>query len=181
MIALFVRFEDRLGALLMPVLPLLLRLVFAGVLLGYFWASGLTKLGPGALGFLMPSDGAYVQIFPRAMEAAGYDSGALGLWHWLVVLAGTWAEFILPLLIVLGLATRVAALGMIGFILVQSATDMIGHGAGAAALGAWFDRAPDAAILDQRGLWIAALAALAAMGGGALSLDGALRRKIQLS
>ncbi|HSF63706.1 MAG TPA: DoxX family membrane protein [Paracoccaceae bacterium] len=181
MIALYLRAEDRLGAALMPLLPLILRLVFAGVLAGYFWASGLTKLGPGLLGFLTPSDGAYVQIFPRAMEAAGYDSAALGLWHTLVVLAGTWAEFLLPLLIVLGLATRAAALGMIGFILVQSATDLIGHGAGAQALGAWFDRAPDALILDQRALWIAALATLAAMGGGALSLDGALRRRIQLS
>lgn len=181
MIASYLRLEDALGRHAAPLVPLMLRLVFAGVLAGYFWASGVTKLGPGLLGFLTPSDGAYVQIFPRAMEAAGYDSGALGLWHAAVVLAGTWAEFILPLLIVLGLATRAAALGMIAFVLVQSVTDMVGHGAGAAALGAWFDRAPDAPILDQRALWIAALATLAAMGGGALSLDGALRRRIQLS
>lgn len=181
MIALYFRTEDRLGAILTGLLPLLLRLVFAGVLLVYFWASGLTKLGPGPLGFLMPSDGAYVQIFPRAMEAAGYDSGALGLWHWLVVIAGTWAEFVLPLLLILGLATRAAALGMIAFIVVQSMTDMLGHGAGAQALGGWFDRASDALILDQRALWIAVLAGLAAMGGGPASLDAALRRKIQLS
>jgi putative oxidoreductase len=181
MIALYFRAEDRLGAILTGLLPLLLRLVFAGVLLVYFWASGLTKLGPGPLGFLMPSDGAFVQIFPRAMEAAGYDSSALGLWHRLVVIAGTWAEFVLPLLLILGLATRAAALGMIVFIVVQSMTDMLGHGAGAQALGVWFDRASDALILDQRALWIAVLAGLAAMGGGPVSLDAALRRKIQLS
>ncbi|MGB1179934.1 MAG: hypothetical protein ACPG4J_11855, partial [Lentibacter algarum] len=39
--------------------PLLARLTFAAVLLHYFIASGLTKLGDGLLGFLSPSVGAY--------------------------------------------------------------------------------------------------------------------------
>jgi putative oxidoreductase len=146
-------------------LPLLARLVFAGVLLGYFWASGLTKLGDGVLS---PSVGAYAQIFPKAMEAAGFDVSQMGLWRRLVVLAGTWAEFILPALIVLGLATRLAALGMIGFVAVQSLTDVYGHGAG---WGAWFDRASDAVIADQRALWVLLLVVLVAKGAGALSVD----------
>ncbi len=159
-------------------LPTLARLVFAGVLLAYFWASGLTKLGDGLPGLFTPSLGAYAQIFPRAMEAVGYDISQFGLWHKLVVLAGTWAEFILPLLIVLGLMTRLAALGMIGFIIVQTLTDLIGHGALAhpETLGAWFDRAPDSPIMDQRALWVLLLMVLVARGAGALSLDRLLAR-----
>ncbi|THD84627.1 DoxX family membrane protein [Aliigemmobacter aestuarii] len=156
---------ERLSA---PTLPTLARIVFAGVLLMYFWGSGTTKPGPGLFGVLSPSLGAYAQIFPRAMEAAGYDPGQLGLFHRLVVVAGTLAEFILPTLIILGLFTRLAAVGMIGFVVVQSATDIIGHGV---PWGAWFDRLPDAVILDQRALWILLLLVLVAKGAGPLSAD----------
>lgn len=151
-------------------LATLARLVFAAVLLGYFWASGLTKIGDG---LFSPSAGAYAQIFPRQLEAAGYDSGRLGGFATLVVLAGTWAELLLPLLIVLGLATRLAALGMIGFIMVQSLTDIYGHGA---AAGAWFDRASDGLIADQRALWFLLLLVLVLKGGGLLSFDQLLGR-----
>jgi putative oxidoreductase len=148
-------------------LPTLARLVFAGVLFGYFWASAMTKLdGP-----FTPSTGAFAQIFPRAFEAAGYDAGQMGLWSRLVVLAGSWAEVVLPVLIVLGLLTRLAALGMVGFVLVQSLTDVYGHGAGA---GAWFDRASDALILDQRAFWVLLLAVLILKGPGPISADRVL-------
>lgn len=147
--------------------PSLARVVFAAVLLGYFWASALTKLdGP-----FTPTTGAYAQIFPKLFEAVGYDVGQMGLWHRLVVLAGAWAEFALPVLIVLGLFTRAAALGMVGFVLVQSLTDILGHGAGA---GAWFDRASDALILDQRALWVLLLIVLVLKGPGPISADRAL-------
>lgn len=157
-------------------LPLLARLVFAGVLLQYFWTSGLTKLGDGVLGLLFPSSGAYVQIFPKAMEAAGYDTAQLNVFHWAVVVGGTAAEFILPLLIVVGLLTRLAAIGMIGFIVVQSLTDLFGHGGIAhdGTLGAWFDRMPDALILDQRAFWVFCLTVLVFKGAGALSADRAI-------
>ncbi|MBE0413269.1 DoxX family membrane protein [Yoonia sp.] len=157
-------------------LPLLARLVFAGVLLVYYWNSGLTKLGDGLFGFLFPRSGAYAQIFPQAMEAAGYDTSQLGVFHWAVVVGGTVAEFILPLLIVLGLLTRLAAVGMIGFIIVQSLTDLYGHGgiAHPGTLGAWFDGAPDALILDQRAFWVLCLLILVFKGAGALSLDRAI-------
>jgi len=159
-------------------LPTLARLVFAGVLLAYFWASGLTKLGPGLSGLFQPSVGAYAQIFPRAMEAAGYDVSQFGLWHKLVVLAGTWSEFILPLMIVVGLLTRLAAIGMIGFVAVQTLTDLIGHGglAHPETVGAWFDRIPDSPIMDQRALWLLLLMVLVIKGAGALSLDRLLKR-----
>lgn len=157
-------------------LPTLARFLFAAVLLVYFINSGLTKLGEGISGLWTPSVGAYAQIFPRAFEAAGYDTEALGLFHWAVVMAGTWAEFLLPALIVLGLLTRLAALGMIGFVIVQSLTDLVGHGQ-MSALGAWFDRFPDGAILDQRGLWLLLLLILVIKGAGPLSLDRLLYKR----
>lgn len=174
LISLHERLSGMLAAVATALLPIAARLVFAGVLLVYFWTSALTKLGEGAAGLVIPSDGAYAQIFPRVFEAAGYDSTQLGTYHWLVVVAGTWAEFILPALIVLGLLTRLVALGMVGFIIVQSLTDIFGHGADAATIGRWFDAASDALILDQRALWIAVLLILATMGGGRLSLDALL-------
>lgn len=169
------RFAEGLSAIAPGLLPLLARLVFAGVLLSYFWASAVTKLGPGLFGIVTPSLGAYAQIFPRAFEAAGYDVSQMGAWHRAVVLAGTWGEFVLPLLVVVGLATRLACIGMIGFVVVQSLTDIIGHKADAATVGAWFDRASDALILDQRGLWMLVLLVPLLLGGGWLSADSALR------
>ncbi|UWR25395.1 DoxX family protein [Sulfitobacter sp. S223] len=159
------------------VLPTLARLLFAAILLMYFWISGLTKLGDGLLGIFSPSTGAYVQIFPRMMEAVGYDTDQFTVLHKLFVLAGTWAEFILPALIVLGLFTRLAALGMIGFVVLQSLTDLYGHGGWGdpKVLGAWFDRFPDGVIMDQRALWIFALLVIVIKGAGPLSFDRALR------
>lgn len=161
-------------------LPLLARFAFAATLLMYFWASAMTKLGDGVLGIVIPSTGAYAQIFPKQMEAVLYDVSQLSIFHWAVVVAGTWAEFILPLLIVVGLFTRLAALGMIGFVVVQSLTDLYGHGgiAHSETLGAWFDRMPDSVILDQRAFWMVILVTLVIKGAGALSLDRILSRQI---
>ncbi|WP_298838862.1 DoxX family protein [uncultured Roseobacter sp.] len=155
------------------------RLIFAATLLFYFWVSGMTKLGDGLAGLFSPSIGAYAQIFPKAMEAVTYDVTQLTTYHWAVVVAGTWAEFILPALIVIGLFTRLSALAMIGFVVVQSLTDLWGHGglAHKETLGAWFDRFPDSVILDQRAFWIFVLLVLVVKGAGPLSLDAAFRRK----
>lgn len=157
-------------------LPTLSRLVFAGVLLMYFWVAGLTKLegGPFTLSF-----GGYAQIFPKAMEAASYDISQLAAWQHAVVYAGTYAEFVLPGLVVLGLFTRLAALGMIVFIAVQSLTDLFAHGAMSdpKVLGAWFDKAPDSLILDQRALWVMLLLILVIKGAGPLSFDRALKAR----
>lgn len=163
--------------LTVPVMTTLARFLFGAVLLVYYWNSGLTKLGDGFLGFLFPSDGAYVQIFPKVVEAASYDLSQLGLIHWAVVVAGTWAEFLLPLAIILGLFTRLAALGMIGFVVVQTLTDLYGHGGigHEGTLGAWFDRMPDSIVLDQRAFWVFVLLYLVFRGGGPLSADRILR------
>ncbi|MCA8884465.1 MAG: DoxX family membrane protein [Rhodobacteraceae bacterium] len=165
---------DRLaGTWLMPTLA---RIVFAGTLLIYYWGSALTKLGDGIFGFVVPSTGAYIQIFPKAVEAAGYDISQLGFLHWIVVLAGTYAEFLLPVLIAVGLFTRAAALGMAGFVVVQSYVDITGHGLGAKDIGAWFDRDPSSLILDQRAFWLFLLILLVVRGAGPLSADRFLFR-----
>ena len=80
------------------------------------------------------------------------------------------------LMVVLGLFTRAAAFGMIGFIVVQSLTDLFGHGgiAHKGTLGAWFDRLPDGLILDQRAFWVFVLLYLVLRGGGPLSVDRVL-------
>ncbi|MFZ7090194.1 DoxX family protein [Primorskyibacter sp. 2E233] len=163
-------FIERWGDALLPILA---RFAFAATLLGYFWASALTKLGEGFFGFLMPSTGAYAQIFPKQMEAVVYDTSQLSVLHWLVVVAGTWAEFLLPLLIVIGLFTRLAALGMIGFVVMQTLTDLYGHGVieQTATFGAWFDRASDSLIMDQRTFWVFILVTLVVKGAGVLSVD----------
>jgi len=152
-------------------LPSAARLVFAGVLLVYYINSGLTKLGDGFFGFLSPSTGAYGSIFPKAMEAVFFDTSQLSWLHWLVAVAGTWAEFLLPIAIVLGLFTRLAALGMAGFIVVQSYVDIFGHGLGAKFIGTWFDGNSGALIFDQRVFWILALLILVLRGAGPVSLD----------
>ncbi len=179
MISLYATLTRRLDAAAPIVLPTLARFVFAAVLLLYFWNSALSKVGDGLLGVLHPSSGAYVQIFPKVMEAVGYDTSQLGLFHWVVVTAGTLAEFALPFLILVGALTRPAALGMIGFIVVQSLTDLYGHGgiAQAATVGAWFDRLSDGLILDQRSFWVLGLSVLVFLGAGPLSVDRLVSRQ----
>ena len=151
--------------------PTLARLVFAGVLLVYFWRSAAVKLGDGLFGFINPTPGAYVQVFPKAMEAVGYDQSQLSILHTLVVIAGTWGELLLPLLIIVGFLTRLAALGMIAFVVVQSIVDIYGHGVGGKDLGTWFDSTSGSLILDQRSFWMFLFLIILLKGAGPISLD----------
>ncbi len=158
-------------------LGLLARFVFAGVLWFYFLNSARTKVGDGLLGFFTVSDNAYYQIALPAVEAAGGDVSQVAFIPWgAMVWAGTYAEFVLPLLIVLGLFARVAALGMIAFILVQSFVDVTVHAVGPETVGSLFDRFPDAAIVDQRLLWAFPLVYVVVKGAGAVSLDAVIAR-----
>lgn len=150
--------------------PLGARFVFAATLLGYYWSSAMTKFSDGFFGFLSPTLGAHFQILPGITEAAGYDLDAIHPLFTLIVLLGSWAEVILPLLILMGLFTRGAALAMMGFVIVQSVVDIYGHNVEA---GAWFDRASDSVIMDQRLFWMFVLSILVVKGAGILSLDRA--------
>lgn len=154
------------------------RFALAAVIFGYYWNSALTKIGDGLFGVFTITDDAWAQILPAQMEAAGYDSSQIATIPWgVLVTAGTYGEFLLPFLIVIGLFTRLAAFGMIGFVIVQSWVDIAFHGADEATVGALFDRLPGSAILDQRTLWIVLLALLVAKGAGPISLDTVLRRR----
>ncbi|MBO6538039.1 MAG: DoxX family protein [Rhizobiaceae bacterium] len=151
------------------------RFTFASVLYFYFLNSAKTKVGDGILGFFSVSPSAYYQIALPAVEAAGGDVSQVAFFPWtLMVVAGTYAEFILPLLIIVGLFTRIAAVGMIVFIAVQSYVDIAVHQVGAETIGAMFDRFSDGLIADQRLLWIFPLVYLAVRGAGALSIDRVL-------
>ncbi|WP_422371467.1 DoxX family protein [Hoeflea sp.] len=159
-------------------LGLLARFAFAAVLWGYFLNSAKTKVGEGLAGFFSIQPGAYYQIAYPAVEAAGGDIGAVSFFPWgLMVVLGTYAEFILPFLIVIGLFSRLAALGMIGFIAVQTFVDITVHQIGAESVGALFDRFPDAVIVDQRLLWMVPLAVVVLKGPGLFSLDAVLGRR----
>ncbi|MCB1381370.1 MAG: DoxX family membrane protein [Notoacmeibacter sp.] len=153
------------------------RLVFASVLLGYYWNSALTKVGSGLAGLFPVADNAYYQIAPHIIEAAGYDVSNVAVFPWkIIVHAGTYAEFLLPLAVTLGLFARLAALGMTGFILVQTLVDITLHKIGAEATGSFFDRFPDAMIADQRLLWLFPLLYLVVKGAGLVSVDALLVR-----
>ncbi len=161
-------------------LGLAARFTFASVLSLYFLNSFMTKVGHGFFGFFHIAPGAYYQIALPAVEAAGGDVGQVPFLPWgLIVVLGAYSEFLLPILIVLGLFTRIASLGMIAFIIVQSLTDIYVHQVGAKTAGAMFDRFSDGLIFDQRLLWGFVLAYLAVKGAGAVSLDWALARMLR--
>ena len=144
------------------------RLVFACVLLGYYLNSASTKLGEGFFGIFSPSAGAYAQILPSIAEHYSYDPSAIPFFPWhLIVILGTVSEILLPVLIVLGLFTRVAAVGMIVFIGVQTGVDIAFHGT---AAGSWFDTQPGE-LVDLRMLWVFVLLVLVVRGPGAVSVD----------
>ena len=156
----------------------LARLVFAAVLLVYFLNSALTKTGDGIPGLFSVQDNAYFQILPTVVEQFDYDASQVPFIPWgLIVYLGTYSEIILPVLIVLGLFTRIAALGMIGFVLVQSYVDIAFHGVEQETIGAWFDNISGALIMDQRALWLFLLVYLVLHGAGRLSLDHLLSRR----
>jgi len=145
------------------VLPTLARLVFLAVFFFYFINSAGTKID-GSI--FSPSAGAFAQIFPKAAEAVLYDVTQLTFLQRIVIFFGTVAEYVLPVLIVIGLFTRLAAVAMIGFIAVQTLVDVTGHGV---TLGTWFNNAPE--LLDQRTLWVFLMLVLLIKGAGPLSVD----------
>ena len=154
------------------------RFAFFSVLGLYYLNAGWLKLGDGITGFLSPSVGAFGAILPPMLDAAGYDPLGIPFFpcH-LIVIAGTWAEILLPVMILLGLFTRIAALGMIIFIAVQSYVDINYLGLEPKFIGAMFDRFQDAIIFDQRLMWIVVLLVLVLKGAGKLSLDYLMSRK----
>ncbi len=149
------------------------RLLFAATLMVYYLNSAMTKVGDGLFGIFAPSAGAFAQIAPPVAEHYFYDTTAIPFFPWhLIVIAGTIAEIVLPILIVIGLFTRLAALGMIGFVVVQTIVDIAFHGS---TLGSWFNNQAGE-LVDQRLLWIFPLLLLVVKGAGSISIDTLLQR-----
>ena len=105
-------------------------------------------------------------MFPARADAVFYDITQATILEKLVMYAGTYAEFILPALIVIGLFTRLAALGMIGFVFVQTLVDVTGHGA---KLGSLFNKNYE--LIDERAIWVFLFLTIAVLGAGPLSAD----------
>lgn len=152
------------------------RALFAAVMLPYYINSALTKPGDGVFGIFSPKAGAFAQILPPIAEQASYDTSAIAFvpWH-LVVILGTVSEFALPVLLALGLLTRLSALAMMGFIVVQTAVDIAFHGT---APGMLFNTQP-LELLDHRLLWLFPLLVLLITGPGSVSVDAWLRRRLR--
>ncbi len=156
-------------------LGLAARLIFSSVLMMFFLNSAATKVGSGFPGMLVPTSGAYAQMLPPIAEQYGYNADKIPfIPYGAIVYMGTYAEFLLPLLILVGLFTRLSALAFLGFIAVMTYVDIYFHGVGAKAIGGFFDRVQDAVIADQRLLWCFPLVYLLIKGPGIISLDAIL-------
>ncbi len=156
-------------------LGLAARFVFASVLLQFFLNSAMTKIGGSITNIFTPTAGAYAQMLPKLMEQVSYDTSQIAFFPYgLMVLLGTWGEFVLPVLVVVGLFTRFASLGMIVFIIVMTYVDINGHGVDAKTIGALFDGEPYSIISDDRLLWIFLLLVPVLKGPGLISLDALL-------
>ena len=153
-------------------LGLFTRLAFLLTLYIYYQNSAKTKIGEGLFGFLTITDGAYIQIAGPAFEAAGYEQSALPLPAHIMAFMGTYGEFILPVLVVLGLFARIGALGMINFIFVQTYVGVSVH---QVALGTPFN-GQSGELIDQRLFWMIPLIYIALKGPGAVSFDNILSR-----
>lgn len=151
------------------IVPTLARVTFIAVLFVYYWNSATLKID-GSI--FSASAGAFGQIFPKAAEAVLWDVNQMSFFQRTVIFFGTVAEFVLPVLLLVGLLTRLAALGMIGFVVVQTAADVLGHNV---KLGALFDHSQT--LIDERAMWIFLLLILVAKGAGPISVDKLLRLK----
>ncbi|OAZ07690.1 DoxX [Thalassospira tepidiphila MCCC 1A03514] len=166
----YARLETKMDALGgRDIIGIASRGLFVLLLLPYYVNSAMTKIDGVGL-----SAGAFAQILPPIAEQYLYDTSAIPFFPWhLIVWAGTLGEFVLPILIVVGLFTRLAALGMIGFVVVQTVVDVVFHGA---ALGGLANGLPTE-LIDHRLLWISLLVALVFAGGGKLSVDRFLSQR----
>lgn len=118
---------------------LFVRVTLAGI----FWRSGRSKVDEGS--WLSISDGTY-DLFRE-------DYAGVPLPPEFAAVAATLAEHLFPVLLVLGLATRLSALGLLGMTLVIQLFVFP---------EAWW---------QVHSLWAALALVLIARGGGSLSLD----------
>ena len=153
------------------------RFTFASVIFLFLYNSALTKFGGAPFG-LGPGDNVFSQMLGETFWVDyGGDPSAVPAFMTPVAWAGMYGELILPILVVIGLFTRIAALGMIVFVFVMSYVDVNLHGLDAKSVGSFFDGDPGALIYDQRLLWVLLLMVLVVRGAGPFSLDAILKRR----
>ncbi len=104
------------------------------------------------------------------MKEASFQVANVSLEADLIVLFGTWAEFILPVFIVIGLFGRLSSLGMIIFIGVMTYVDVSAGNLNAETWGALFD-GQEKGEWDRRALWVFLLLVIVIKGPGPLSVD----------
>lgn len=119
------------------------------VLAGVFWRSGRTKVEEGSL--LDIKDSTYF-LFSEEYRGVPLPSD-------IAAVMATYAEFLFPVLLVLGLFTRLSALALLGMTLVIQ-----------------FFVYPDA-WWPVHSLWVALALVLIMRGGGTISLDAPLLRR----
>jgi putative oxidoreductase len=154
--ALLQRLNGALSRIPHDAVALLARFALAGV----FWRSGQTKVQGFELDLV---EGRFLPGWPRLSDSAVdlfRDEYRLPLLppELAAVLAAT-AEHVLPLLLLLGLATRLSALGLLA---MTAVIQLLVYP------GAW----------PMHGLWAAALLWLAMRGPGRVSVDAWLQRRL---
>lgn len=143
---------DRAIAMISARLPESLMLLFMRIVLaGIFWRSGQTKIAEGT--WFTISDGAYA-LFETEYKGVPLPP------HLAAVMATT-AEHLFPALLVIGLFTRGAALGLLGMTLVIQIF---------VYPDAWW---------TEHSLWMAMQLALMVRGAGLISLDHLMARRRQ--
>lgn len=141
---------DRAVAVISGRLPESLMLLFMRVVLaGIFWRSGQTKLAEGS--WFRISDSAFY-LFETEYSGVPLPS------HFAAVMA-TVSEHLFPVLLVLGLFTRAAALALLGMTMVIQIF---------VYPDAWW---------TEHSLWVAMQLALVVRGAGLISFDNLLARK----
>jgi len=142
---------DRIAAALSARLPESLALLFLRIVLaGIFWRSGQTKIADGH--WFAISDSTYF-LFETEYSGVPLLSPDLA-----AIMAAS-AEHILPVLLVLGLFTRLAALGLLGMTMVIQIF---------VYPDAWW---------SEHALWVAMQLVLLVRGAGLFSLDRLLAGK----
>lgn len=131
-----------------------IALLFLRVALGgIFWRSARTKIEDGSL--LSVSENAIYQFSDAPFNQVPILNGALGAY------VTTFAEHFFPILLVLGIFTRLGALGLFGMTMVIQTFVF-----------------PESAVWWQTHiLWVAMALALIVRGGGVFSLDHLLAGK----
>jgi putative oxidoreductase len=138
------KMTDRLsGAVPEGIALLFTRVALAGI----FWRSARTKVEDGSL--LTIRDTTFYQFSDAPFNQVPLINGDLGAY------VTTYTEHLLPVLLLLGLATRLGALGVLGMTLVIQTFVF-----------------PEAAVWWQTHiLWVAMALVLIVRGGGLFSLD----------